>query len=277
MKKLLSVQWVISSVMFIAVACAPVLAQATTPVPSRESLPTVEHPALTPVPSAFAPGNPTTAPLDDILELHTVTFDTTDGATISGELYGSGKTAVIFSMMGNCKPGWREFAQITAAQGFLALTYPWRGCRAGSVDEVLIQKFLADTRAAITFVREQGAEKIILVGASLGGVASAKLAVESQASGIVILASPPSISQWNFEIQSADLNTDIPKLFITAENDKTVPAGATRELYDLAAEPKEWQTYPGSEHGTDLFEGESGTELQQRIQDFIQMIATKGK
>jgi esterase/lipase len=144
------------------------------------------------------------------------------------------------------------------------------------VDEVLILKFLEDTRAAITFVREQGAEKIILVGASLGGVASAKLALESQASGIVILASPPSISQWNFEIQSADLNTDIPKLFITAENDKTVPASATRELYDLAAEPKEWQTYPGSAHGTNLFEGESGTDLQQRILDFIQKIATEG-
>ena len=145
------------------------------------------------------------------------------------------------------------------------------------MDEVLIQKFLEDTRAAITFARGQGAEKIILVGASLGGCASAKLAVESQASGIVILASPPLISQWGFEIQSADLDTDIPKLFITAENDKTVPASATRELYDLAAEPKEWQTYPGSAHGTDLFEGESGTELQQRILDFIQMIAAEGK
>ena len=277
MKKLFSVQWSISSVMFIAAACSPVTAGATTPVPSRESLPTVQGPALTPVQSAFAPGNPTGAPLDDILELHTVTFDTADGATISGELYGSGKTAVIFSMMGNCKPGWREFAQLTAAQGFLTLTYPWRGCRAGSADDALMQKFLEDTRAAITFMREQGAEKIILVGASLGGCASAKLSVESQASGIVILASPPSISQWDFEIQSADLNTDIPKLFLTAENDNTVPAGATRQLYDLAAEPKEWQTYPGSAHGTDLFEGENGTELQQRILDFIQMIAIEGK
>ena len=206
----------------------------------------------------FAPGNPTAAPLDDILASHTVTFDTEDGATINGELYGTGKTAVIFSVMGNCKPGWREFAQLTAAQGYMALTYQWRGCKANSVDEALIQKFLEDTRAAITFVREQGAEKIILVGASLGGCASAKLAVESQASGIVVLASPPSISQWGFEIQSADLNTDIPKLFITAEDDNTVPADSTRALYDLAAEPKEWQTYPGSAHGTDLFEGESG-------------------
>ena len=275
MKKPFFIRWLISSFLFIAIACstAPVATQATTLVPLQEASPTVESPIVTPVESAFAPGNSTAAPLDDILASHTVTFDTEDGATINGELYGTGKTAVIFSVMGNCKPGWREFAQLTAAQGYLALTYQWRGCKAGLVDEMLIRKFLDDTRAAITFMHDQGAEKIILVGASLGGCASAKLAVESQASGIVVLASPPSISQWDFEIQSTDLNTDIPKLFITAENDNTVPADATRALYDLAAGPKEWQTYPGSAHGTDLFEGQSAAELQKRILGFIQMIA----
>lgn len=260
----------------ITTACAPTAPTATI-APTQQPSPTLKPLTLTPVESAFAPANPTAAPLDDIIKSHSVTFETADGATVSGEQYGSGKTAVIFSVMGNCKPGWREFAQLTAARGFLALTYQWRGCKTNSVDEVLIRKFVDDTRAAIAFVREQGAEKIILVGASLGGCASAKLAVESQASGLVVVASPPSISQWGFEIQSADLDTDIPKMFITAENDDTVPATATRELYNLAAEPKEWHTYPGTAHGTDLFEGESGAELQLRIMDFILKISPGGK
>jgi pimeloyl-ACP methyl ester carboxylesterase len=92
-----------------------------------------------------------------------------------------------------------------------------------------------------------------------------------------VLASPPSIPQWGFEIQSADLNTAIPKLFITAENDSTVPADATRALFELAAEPKEWQTYPGMAHGTNLFDGDSGSALQQRILDFILKISPGGK
>ena len=276
MKKHFFIRWLISLLMFIVAACtAPAATQTATLVPSQEPSPTAEALIVTPVESALALESPTSAPLDDILASHTVTFDTEDGATINGELYGTGRTAVIFSVMGNCKPGWREFAQLAAAQGYMALTYQWRGCKANSVDDVLIQKFLDDTRAAITFVREQGAEKIILVGASLGGCASAKLAVESQASGLVVLASPPSIPQWGFEIEAADLNTDIPKLFITAENDNTVPADSTRALYDLAAEPKEWQTYTGSAHGTDLFEGQSAAELQQRILGFIQMIAAE--
>lgn len=177
--------------------------------------------------------------------------------------------------MGNCKPGWREFAQLTAAQGIMALTYPWRGCReSGLADEEQLQKFVDDARGAIDFVREQGALKIILAGASLGGLASAKLAIESRASGIIIVASPPGISQWGFEIEPADLDTDIPKLFITGENDPTVPASATRQLHDLAAEPKEWQTYPGDKHGTDLFETESREAMQQRMLEFILMIAS---
>jgi esterase/lipase len=257
-------------------ACAA--APATPPsVPVQEPSPTSEPLPVTPVESAFAPGDPTAAPLDDIIASHAVTFETPDGATINGELYGSGKTAVIFSLMGNCKPGWREFAQLTAAQArsVMALTYPWRGCRdSGSANESELKKFVEDARGAINYVREQGAEKIILAGASLGGLASAKLAIESDASGLIVVASPPAISEWGFEIEPADLNTDIPKLFITAENDPTVPASATRQLHDLAAEPKEWQTYPGDKHGTDLFETESREAMQQRILEFILRITS---
>lgn len=257
-------------------ACAgtPAASPTTTTVPSSEPSPTSEPLAVTPVESAFAPGDPTAAPPDDIIASHSVTFETPDGATITGELYGSGETAVIFSVMGNCKPGWREFAQLTAAQGVMALTYPWRGCReSGLAEQDELQKFVDDARGAINFVREQGAEKIILAGASLGGLASAKLAIESQTIGLIVVASPPGIPEWGFEIEPTDLNTDIPKLFITAENDPTVPASATRELHDLAADPKEWQTYSEDVHGTDLFETESGEALQQRILEFILRVA----
>lgn len=203
-----------------------------------------------------------------------ITFATPDGASIDRTLYGTGDTVVIFSMMGDCKRGWEDMADIVAQNGMTALTYQWRGYGdSGSIDEVEIQKFVDDLRGAINFMRERGATKIILAGASLGGCASAKLVVESQTDGLIVIASPPSISQWGFEIVSADLNTDIPKLFITAENDDTVSQNETRALFDLAAESKEWQIYPGTAHGTDLFDGESRAELQQRILDFILVIA----
>lgn len=226
--------------------------------------------AVTPVESALAENNPTAIPSPVIPESYGVTFTTPDGATLNGLLYGSGSTAVIFSVMGNCKPGWDEFAQLVAAQGLLTLTYQWRGCRSnGSVDETQIQKFVDDLRGAVAFMREQGATKIILAGASLGGCASAKLAAEIKADGLIVIASPSEIPQWGFKVDAADIDTDIPKLFITAENDTTVSSTFTRELFSLAAQPKEWQTYSGTAHGTDLFDGEHSEALTQRLLQFI--------
>ena len=220
------------------------------------------------VTSTSAPPQPTAAS-------RTISFTTPDNATLEGTLYGSGEIAVIFSVMGNCKRGWEETADLVAQHGMVALTYQWRGCRgSGTVDNNEIKKFVDDLGGAIQFMRSQGAQKIILVGASLGGVASAKLAAESKASGLIVIASPSEIPDWGFKIESADMNTDIPKLFITAENDDTVPASKTRALYDLAAEPKEWQTYPGTAHGTDLFETESKEDLQKRILNFILAVAS---
>ena len=179
MKKRSFAFWLSSSLVFVLTACSPATTVPTAPsVPLEEPAPTKESLPVTPVVSAFAEGNSTAVPLEDTLATHAVTFNAADGATITGELYGSGETAVIFSVMGECTPGWREFAQLTAAQGYMALTYQWRGCKANSVDQVLIRKFVEDARAAIAFVRDQGAETIILAGASLGGCASAKLAVE---------------------------------------------------------------------------------------------------
>jgi alpha-beta hydrolase superfamily lysophospholipase len=259
-----------------ACAAAPSAASTEPLLPSPEPSQTSTVLPVTPLESAFAPGNPTAAPAEEIIASHEVTFETPDGATITGELYGSGKTAVIFSVMGNCKPGWREFAQLTAAQGIMALTYPWRGCiGVGAVDNAEIQKFVDDLRGAINFVRGQGAEKVILAGASLGGVASAKLAAESGVSGLVVMASPAEIADWGFKIDSKDLDTDIPKLFITAQKDDVVSPNKTRELFDLAAEPKEWQVYPGTAHGTDLFDTENGKAVQDRVLAFI--LAVEGR
>ena len=245
----MNLKWIMIGILFglIASACVP-------------SLPTG-----TPTP---LPPTPTPAPRQ-------ITFTAPDGASLEGVLHGSGDVAVIFSVMGNCKRGWDDMADVVAQNGMTALTYQWRGCRdSGSVDEDEIQKFVDDLRGAITYMRAQGAKKVILAGASLGGCASAKLAVESQADGLIVIASPPEISQWGFAIDAADINTGIPKLFITAENDDTVPSDKTRQLFDLAAEPKEWLTYPGTSHGTDLFEGDNGEAVQGRILEFILAVAT---
>lgn len=161
-------------------------------------------------------------------------------------------------------------AQQVALNNMTALTYRWRGCReSGGVNEAELRKFVDDLRGAINFMRDRGAQRIILVGASLGGCASAKLTVEMGADALVVFASPAEIPQFDFVVEAGDVASDIPKLFLTAEKDRQVPLAAMQSLFDLAAEPKEWQTYPGTAHGTDLFNTEYGEDAQQRILEFI--------
>lgn len=225
---------------------------------------------------AISPAEPVLPTSSPVPDPQTITFTTPDGATIEGTLHGSGGTGVIFSVMGDCTRGWENMAELVALNGMTALTYQWRGCReSGRADASELAKFVDDLRGAIDFMRRQGVTKLILAGASLGGCASAKLTVESQADGLIVMASPPEISEFRFAIEAADVNSDIPKLFITAENDNIVPAVISSQLFDLAAEPKVWQTYPGAAHGTDLFDTEYGEDVQQRILEFILAIANR--
>lgn len=226
-------------------------------------------PATATIRPTASPAPATPVPTVAIANAQLVTIPTADGARLYGELTGAGQTAVIFAVMGNCKPGWTTLAEQVAAQGFRVLTYRWRACEGTRVNNRTIRAFLEDARASIAYMRAQGATRIVLVGASLGGLASARLLVEAQADALVVIAAPPAIPDWDVAVQAADMASEAPKLFITAEDDATVPASATRELYELAAEPRQWQTYPGTDHGTDLLEGDSGSTLQERILAFL--------
>lgn len=255
-------------VMLLLAGCTSAGPTASTPAstptqpatPTASSAPTTVEPSATPAtPVKLVPRN--------------VSFETEDGATIDAELYGSGPTAVIFSVMGNCKQGWPSIAQAAAEQGLQTLTYQWRGCKTDPNNVILLKHFVDDTRAAIAYMRAQGANRIILVGASLGGCASAALANEAGVIGLVVVASPQSIPQWDFQVRADSLAGDIPKLFMIATDDSVVDPADARALYELAAEPKEWQTYPGSAHGTDLLVTGAGPEMRERILAFLRTTA----
>jgi dienelactone hydrolase len=201
-----------------------------------------------------------------------VTFNTLDGTTLSGTLYGNGKVAVIFSNMGDKhEESWAAFAQTVAEAGYLALTYDFRYWVNGKMQEVLMKHVAEDLSAAVSFVREQGAEQVVLVGASMGGMATAKTAASTQATAAIILAAPLEASGVGVLVQPEEVQAiAVPKLFITSENDRTVEPEALQAMYELAVEPKELVMYPGTAHGTDLFKTESGAELQKKILEFIQ-------
>jgi rhodanese-related sulfurtransferase/dienelactone hydrolase len=201
-----------------------------------------------------------------------VTFETPDGATLQGTLYGSGTTAVIFSTMSDSKQDtWLDAAQAAARRGYLALTFNFRfWTESGRIDDGLRGKAAEDIRAAAAFVREQGAERVVLVGASLGGMASAKVAAADEVTALVVIAAPLDWPDWpEIRVTEGDIQAiEEPVLFINSEGD--LFADDTRNMYEAAAGPKELQIYPGDAHGTDLFDTAHAAEVMERILAFLE-------
>lgn len=235
---------------WLGIACAPVRA----PI-----MPTTVAPITTA--TAFATVTPTP-----------VTFTTADGVTLTGTRYGTGTTALILSNMGDNETApWDRVAPLFAEQGYLVLTYHFRYLpRTAHFTAAMASHTVDDLQAAVAFVRTQGAQTIVLVGASLGGMATAKVAATIQLAALVVMAAPADLPEFDFQVTDAELAAiTAPKLFIASQADTIVPATATQRMFDLAAEPKEMQFYPSSAHGLQLLGTNHADALRQRLVTFL--------
>ena len=250
-------------------ACGPAneapIPPTPTPVPAA-----TETPAPTPTVTLF----PTRTPRPTPYPFETVTFTTVDDVTLSGRLFGTGEVAVILAHQGT--PGadqdtWLTFAGLLAEDGFTALTLDFRGVgeSGGSLNYANLGM---DVEAAAGFLRERGHTRIACAGASMGGTACIRAAQSNDFIGLIILASTmrtggnPSLTLSHDELAGLDM----PKLFITAENDNHMVINDIRTMYDLSPEPKQLLALPGSRHGTFLFATDAGPALTDAMLTFLE-------
>ena len=201
-----------------------------------------------------------------------VTFPADDGAGLSGRLYGDGPTIVVLSNMGDNDPEpWDRFAAGLAIPGVRVLTYAYRyPTRSRSFTSANADEAVRDLTGAVAFARQQGASRLVLVGASLGGMAVAKTAAAAQADAVVIMSAPNRRTEFDLQVTDADIAAvAAPKLFVVSEDDPNVPPAQTRPLFDAAAQPKRWQAYPGRAHGTELLSGPHAAAVRQLLTEFI--------
>jgi uncharacterized protein len=227
--------------------------------------------AATPKPTP----TPGTTPTPTIPNVPTrpVRFFTSDHVQLSGLLYGHGKTMVICShMLRTNKDIWGEsgIPQRLAVLGYQVLAYDFRGNgdSAGLADASTLD---VDLRAAVVFAHQQGATKIVLLGASMGGTASLKVAAEEQVTAVISLSGPQefSVSVSDNEVKAIKA----PKLFMVSKDDEDPFVSDARHMYAIASPPKEIHIYPGVAHGTDIFGGENGDDPAQRVLHFITQYA----
>jgi len=197
-----------------------------------------------------------------------VTFTTEDGIEINGNIFGSGNSWVILShMYPTDQTSWFDFARYLADNGYIVLTYDFRGYgkSGGSQDISNIDK---DLEAALDFVRQYDAEKIFLMGASMSGTASLVVASRQSVDGVISFSSPTEIDSLSAIDKIGKI--DAPKFFIASKGDKYA-AKSANTLFDTSPEPKEIEILDGSAHGTFIFEEEPDNAeiLRQIVLDFL--------
>ncbi|MCP4578208.1 MAG: alpha/beta hydrolase [Deltaproteobacteria bacterium] len=189
------------------------------------------------------------------------------GRTTDGRLYGASDQAVIFSNMDtNNRSEWEPVVEHMSSEGYMLLTYDYIQYE-DDQSEIL--------EDAISFVKALGSKKIVLIGASRGGVASVKVATRSAdndcMAGVAALSAPIEHEGIVFYSDDELKKNRIPKLLISSESDDG--ADDTRKMYELFDDPKEVLFYPGNAHGTELF-GEQQESLVRKLNDFTVSVFT---
>jgi alpha-beta hydrolase superfamily lysophospholipase len=197
-----------------------------------------------------------------------VSFTTEDNVEIKGQLFGqSQRGAVLSHMYGADQTSWWEFAQVLAENGYMALTFDFRGY-GDSEGEKKVDMIVRDVKAAMSFLREQGASDVFLIGASMGGTASLDVATEERAAGVVSLSSP-------VKFRGLDLNDKrvrMPVLLMAAETDRSALRSVELMIADgIVDRTAEKVVYTeDDDHGTDILKGENAAAARDRILDFLE-------
>jgi uncharacterized protein len=204
-----------------------------------------------------------------------VSFTTEDGVTLGGHLFGSGDVGIILAhMYPSDQTSWYQAAQKLVEEGYLVLTFDFRGY-GESEGSRNIEKIGLDAIAAVNAIAMSDASRmvsrVVLVGASMGGTACLiagdfwQAASIIQVGGVATLSAPVEFKGLSAEEVVPRLR--IPMLFIAAEDD--TGADGARELQELSGGTGDLQIVPGADHGTDLLKGQAAEQVWSLLLDFL--------
>lgn len=199
-----------------------------------------------------------------------------DGTELVGHRFGGlrpgARTAVVLAHMSEgslCD--WLPHARRLAARGFFVFAFDFRGY-GFSKGRRHFGRTPADYAAAVKAVRGLGARRVVLVGASLGGIAAvvAGASVRPPVDGVVAVSAPAAIPR-RLDARPFAPRLEAPALFLVAEDDRSAGydfAADARALHAAAgSEAKRLEVLPGSEHG--IFLVERSARARALLEGFI--------
>jgi pimeloyl-ACP methyl ester carboxylesterase len=204
----------------------------------------------------------------------TLRFEAIDGVGLEGRLFGSGRTGVVLSYMGN--PGdsqadWYGVAEVLAERGYTVLTYDRRGVCPGGIDGCssgndTYWDAWQDVLGAVRFLTRKGVGEVFVGGASIGAMASLYAAEQPgvEVAGVIWVAGLAFASGYLFQRKDVR-RVAVPTLFVSATRDPYAAAESARRLHRWANPPTSLVLLRSDEHGTDMLSDPADAEVADAL------------
>ena len=228
--------WFVLLIAGLLVACAaPAPAESPTSAPAPTTQPEPTQPGHTPTPGITS-------------EQVTIAVD---NESFEATVTGNGETAVLITDSGTgAISDWAPLVDaLKPNRNLRIVTFAYRDITSTGVKDVT---------AVLDYLRAEGIEKIICLGAGIGSRFCTNLQQESEMIGMVFIGA-----------DGLAIDADFPKLFLTADADPLGMAGSTERVYNQSAEPKSFKTYAAGVHGPALFKADVGPQVLADITSFI--------
>jgi pimeloyl-ACP methyl ester carboxylesterase len=224
--------------------------------------------AAAPPTTAAAPAKPC---LQQASSATPVRFTSGAGATLVGVVLGRGRTGLVLGhQVGSDLCEWLPQAQTFAEQGYQVLAFDFAGYGDSQPGAGPATGVDTDVVAAARQLRGRGADRIVLIGSSMGGTAvlSAAARIHPPVAGVVSLSGPASFQ--GVDAGAAVTRLRVPVLLVAAADDHPFVDDA-RAMYRAApVGDKRLLVVGGGGHGTSLLEfGADAPKVQAAVRRFI--------
>ena len=203
-----------------------------------------------------------------------VKFRTSDGVQLGGRLFGSGRIGIVLSQGGPDQTDWYDDAGLLAEHGYLVLTYNFRGICPGGEAGCSRGTFhpgtpTTDAAAAASFLRSQGASKVILMGLFFGAMANMEVVSErgEQVSAHVVIDAREFA--FGFDFSRDDVRKlKGPKLFVGTQLIGESETSAN-DFFSWATPPKDIEMLNTGEQGSDILRSDQADRLRGIVLNWL--------
>jgi len=177
------------------------------------------------------------------------------GHSVAAVELGSGPAAIVLAhQSAGSLCDWLPYGEELVAQGFRVLAFDFVGSGSSSMPKQ--KTYVEDIRTAVVYLREQGAAKVVIMGASMGGTMSvvAAAAIAPPVDGVIALSAPTSFDGVNAEKAAPSLKS--PALYVAGDADADFAAAAKSIQAATPANLGALVLVPGAQDGIRLLDSE---------------------